>query len=170
MKSSPNIAVLLPNWVGDVVMATPSLRALREQFPRARITYVGRPLALDVLEECPWADRALPDVSRDRPRWRSFFRQISALRAGRFDQAVLLPNSFRTALQVWLAGIPRRVGYDRDARGWMLTDRCRPERRRGGGFRPISALDYYRRLVGLLGVRVDSRHMELPVRGDHRYG
>ena len=55
-----NLAVFLPNWVGDVAMATPALRALREHFPGAHISAVLKPYVAGVLEGCPWIDDWLP--------------------------------------------------------------------------------------------------------------
>lgn len=163
MPRPRNIAVLLPNWVGDVVMATPALRALRRHFRRARITYVGRDLALGTLSGCDWADRAMVDRSRQKPRVRHFLGQVPRVRAGRFDLAVLLPNSFRSALLVRLAGVRRIAGYAREGRGWLLTDKLAPPRQADGGFLPISAVRYYLDLLNVLDVPPGPEHMELPV-------
>src|SRR5207244_3348832 len=75
------------------------------------------------------------------------------IRPRRYDTALLLTNSFSTALITRLAFIPRRVGYDRDGRGLLLTDRLKPERRESGvlgglglgAFVPVSAVEYYLR-------------------------
>jgi heptosyltransferase II len=158
-----SIVVFLPNWVGDVVMATPTLRALRASFPDARITYFGRAIALGTLSGSDWAD----DVIQARPKAGSpalgQLRVIGALRRGRFDLAILLTNSFRTAFLARLAGIARIAGYDRDARRVLLTDRILPPRDDAGKLVPISAIDYYADLVAILGVEVPSREMQLPV-------
>jgi heptosyltransferase-2 len=74
------------------------------------------------------------------------------VRPRRYDCAVLLTNSFSTALTVRIAGIPRRIGYDRDARGLLLTDRLPALRRSSGGFTPVPAVSYYLRAADhLLG-------------------
>ena len=157
------IVVFLPNWVGDVVMGTPTLRALRMSFPDARIAYFGRSIALDTLSGTDWAD----DVIQAMPKMRSTalgqLQLIGALRRGRFDLAVLMTNSFRTAFLAKLAGIGRIAGYDRDARRLLLTDRILPPRDDSGQLAPISAIDYYADLAGILGVEVSSREMYLPV-------
>ena len=152
MRPGENIAVFLPNWVGDVVMATPALRALREHFNSARITYIGRQAPLAALSGAPWADDVMPDLSRQRPGAANFPAQVARLRRRRFDLAVLLPNSFRSALLARLAGVRRIAGYDRQHRGWMLTDKLPAARQADGGFLPMSAVRYYMDLLGVLGV------------------
>lgn len=143
MPNPRHILVVLPNWVGDVVLATPSLMALRRRYPAARIGYLARAYVADVLSGCSWHDELLhwPDARGAGGLW----NLVCELRRRAFDCAILLPNSFRSALAVWLARIPRRIGYARDARGWMLTDRIDPPRD-GRRFAAISMLDYYHRL------------------------
>jgi len=158
-----SIVVFLPNWVGDVVMATPTLRAMRRHFADSRITYFGRPIALETLGGCDWADDVLAAVAKARSRTVGQMQLAGALRRGRFDLAVLLTNSFRTGLLAKLAGIARITGYNRDARGVFLTDRVRPPRDAAGKFVPVSAIDYYADLVGVLGVDVTDREMSLAV-------
>jgi heptosyltransferase-2 len=77
-----------------------------------------------------------------------------------FDTAILLPNSFRTALLARMALIPRRVGYDRDGRGFLLTDRLMV-RRENGKFIPVSTLDYYLGIARYLGTQQPDHTMEL---------
>lgn len=163
MASPKRIAVLLPNWVGDVVMATPALRALRAHCRSACISYVGCGPALATLSGTEWADRMVLDTSRRKPMAAHFLAQVPRVRAGRFDLAVLLPNSFRSALLAWLAGVRRIAGYNRHGRGWMLSDKLRPPRRADGGFLPVPTIRYYLDLLEILGVPRGSARMELPV-------
>jgi len=146
------IVVFLPNWVGDVVMATPALRALRERLPGAHIAHAGRRIALETLAPDRWADETIEDPTALTSRTAGFLRLASRLRRGNYEAAVLLPNSFRTAALARMGGVRRVVGYSRDARGWMLTQKLEPPRDEGGHLRPISAIDYYLDLVRLLGL------------------
>jgi heptosyltransferase-2 len=82
------------------------------------------------------------------------------LRKTRFDWAVLLTNSFRSALLARLAGIPRRIGYDRDGRGLLLTDRLAVERV-GGRIAVTRMVDYYGRLAEHLGCKPPGDKLEL---------
>jgi heptosyltransferase-2 len=150
------LAVALPNWVGDAVMATPTLRALRARFPAERIVAVARPAVQQVLRPNPWID-AYIDVSKEQV---GFNRAAAALRRERAETGILLPNSFRSALLFWMGRVKRRIGYDRGGRGMLLTDRLRPERE-GGRFVPGPMITYYLRLAEVLGAPTDERRMEL---------
>lgn len=159
----------MPTWVGDVVMAMPTLRALRALYPQAHISALIRSPVRPMLESCPWVDRILTIRAgrkgiSDSNR-RNLLNLSRRLAAGKFDTAVLLPNSFRTALLVRLAGIPRRVGYDRDGRGSLLTDRLLP-RRGPGGYVPVPMRDYYLSIASYLGANDPDGTMALFTRPD----
>ena len=163
MSKPQNIAIVLPNWVGDVVMATPALRALRERFPDAYITHFGKAASLAVLAGGDLADDQMPDRSRQYPPASSFIAQVRRIRRRSFDLAVLLPNSFRSASLFWLGGARQRAGYSRDGRGWMLTHRLLPMRDEDGEFLPVPTIEYYNALARMLGAKADSWQMSLPV-------
>ena len=92
------IAVFAPNLIGDTVMATPTLRALRAGFPSAEIAVVIKPHVAPTLDASPWVDRIIPHAPKAKDRQHRTAAVIRRLRADRFDLAVLLPNSFRSAL------------------------------------------------------------------------
>jgi len=122
------IAVIIPRWVGDAVMATPALRSLRSQFPEARITGVLRPVIADLLAGTAWLDATIfYDRHRDDPAC-SFAAAAAALRAVRPDLAVVLPNSLSSATLAWRGGGRRRVGAAGHWRRWLLTDVVPPHR------------------------------------------
>ncbi|MFN0050700.1 MAG: lipopolysaccharide heptosyltransferase II [Planctomycetales bacterium] len=154
------IAVFCPNWVGDVVMATPALRALRRQHPRAEIVAILRPYVADVLQGLDLVDRMLwhgPASRGGTSGGASGWRFLSQIRRESFDAALLFPNSFRSAWWAWLSGAKRRVGFERNGRGWLLTDRVVPRSRH----EPHPVLDEYLRLAEQFGCRQLSRSMEL---------
>ncbi|MFW6133176.1 MAG: glycosyltransferase family 9 protein, partial [Planctomycetota bacterium] len=167
-RARTNILVLLPNWIGDTVMATPVLRGLRRARPGARITHMGVPGSLAVLVPDRWADDVLTDTSRQPPRLTNFWHLASQLRRRRYDMALLLPNSFRTAALARAGGVKRVAGYDRDGRGWMLTDKLAPPRDEQGQLEPVPAIDYYLDLARLVGADRcrPSRRMTLDVAPD----
>lgn len=158
------ILVVLPNWVGDLVLATPALRALREHFTRAHIAFLARPNSAVVIDGATWMDEVIywPLRKRQpRPQRRQGFLGFTAeLRERRFDMAVLLANSFRSALAVRLAGVRRRVGYDRDGRGLLLTDRLLPEKA-NGKYIPTPMTRYYNAIARYLGCREVPTELEL---------
>ena len=111
------LAVALPNWVGDAVMATPALAALRRGFPQAHITALMRPYVRAVLEGLDFADEIAASRALERGASAGvFLREALILRGAGFDAAVLFTNSFRTALLSRLAGVSERVGYAREGR------------------------------------------------------
>jgi len=160
------LLVVLPSWVGDVVMATPTLRIIRKLKPEAHISYLVRSYVKPIIDAAPWYDRLVTirprraGASQGSDRRRTTAALTTRLRRGHFDTAVLLPNSFRTALIVKLAGIDRRIGYDRDGRGLLLTDRLLPVRDRGR-FVPTPMIDYYLGLAQYLGAENPPRRMQL---------
>ena len=108
------------NWIGDAVMSTPALQRLRESFPSSQIVLMATPLTGELFATSPWVDQFLPYRRREEG-WRAFGRMVAQLRAERFDLAILFQNALEAALLVWLAGIPRRIGYEAEGRGWLLT-------------------------------------------------
>ena len=159
--------IFLPNWVGDVVMATPALRTLRRHFAQARITHVGRRISLETLRGSDWADATIVERSNQRPALAGFAATSLAIRAGKFDLAVLMPNSFRSAVLARMGGgIRRVVGYDRDGRGWLLSDKLAPPRGEDGKLSTVSAIPYYNAIATHLGAPDPGWNMELPVSPD----
>lgn len=122
------LLVVLPTWVGDYVMATPALRAIRNRFDAARIVHLVEPNLVGLAKGGDLADVLMPwpAARAGRPWSRVFRRLVGELREFRFDLAVLLANSFRAALVAWLAGAKRRAGYGRDGRSWLLTESVAP--------------------------------------------
>jgi len=144
-------------------MATPALRALRGHFSGGRITHIGRQTSLEVLDGADLSDRTMSDISAGKAKAWGVFRQAMLMRKKRFDLAVMLPNSFRAALLCRLSGIPARVGYNRDGRGWLLTHRLTPSRDASGRFTPVPTIDYYNALAEMLGAHANTRRMCLAV-------
>lgn len=152
------IVVRAPNWVGDVVMATPTFRALRENYPKAHIAIVLRPYVRPVLDGAPWFNEVIATEDRG---WANFWRLVRTLRAGEYDLAVILPNSFRTALEAWLGRVRYRIGYARRRRGLLLTAPIAPPRDARGRFIPRNMVDYYLTLCEHLGCQNLSQREEL---------
>jgi heptosyltransferase-2 len=108
------VCVRATNWLGDAVMSLPAIRAIRQVFPRAHIAVVARPWVADLYARETSIDRVIPYTGSRR----AF---AARLRDERFDGAILLQNAFDAALIAWMARIPERIGYNRDARGLLLT-------------------------------------------------
>ncbi len=134
------LAIEMPSWVGDAIMATPLLRAAREKCPGARIIGLMRPALAELLIGLPTLDERIAVETRGIAGLRGL---IKAYWRTRPDAVLLLPNSFRSALAARLGRVPDRVGFRRDSRGFLLTHSLLFEKQAT----PVSALDYYRRLT-----------------------
>jgi heptosyltransferase-2 len=115
------------NWLGDLVMSLPALKAVRAAYPKARLTVQVRRELAGFFDGAPYVDEVLPfRVARGLGGWRDRWAIVRELRARRFDLAVLFPNSFESAFWARCAGIPARAGFARDGRGLLLTHAVRP--------------------------------------------
>jgi heptosyltransferase-2 len=114
--TASRILVRGTNWLGDAVMTTPALLRLREKFPEAHIAL----LTAEKLEQLWLKHPAINEVI-SFSSGEGVFSVARKLRAGKFDTALVLPNSPRSAIEVFLAGIPRRIGYARPWRNFFLT-------------------------------------------------
>ncbi len=126
MRRGERILVRQVNWLGDLVMTTPATWALRQRFPEAHIAVLVRRELAGFYDGADWIDEVISFEQRSGLAGLiALARSAKRLSEGSFDVAVVFPRSFSSALSVALAGIPRRVGYSGDARGWLLTDRFR---------------------------------------------
>ncbi|HHQ49388.1 MAG TPA: lipopolysaccharide heptosyltransferase II [Acidobacteria bacterium] len=143
------VVVRTTNWLGDVMISLPALRALRERFPDGHLAVQIRANLAELLAGVSWIDEVLPlEIRSGVAGLGDRLRAARALRERRFDLAVLFPNSFDSALLPFLAGIPRRLGYARDGRGPLLTD----PQPATAGIRAVHQVRYYLNLLAPLGV------------------
>lgn len=162
MSDPKRILIVLPSWVGDVVMATPALRAIRELYPDAHISYLMRRYVKPVCAGMPWADKLITyrTGKTNKKAGKGQFVELAArLRSRKFDTAILLPNSFKSALICKMARIERIIGFERDGRGFLLTDKLLPPRDRGK-FVPSPIVKYYLGIAHYLG----SKHKDLSLK------
>lgn len=163
------IAVVLPNHLGDVVMATPALRALRKGRPDAEIIGVVRRELGTLLRGLPYVDRlALHDFYKRSPLARVWAQVRFARSLQGADVAVVLTNSWSGALLARLSGAPIRVGYDRRRRSWLLTERVPAPRggTTGRKFTPVAMERYYLDLVQAFGCADEGTALELALEGE----
>lgn len=155
------IGVFLPNWIGDVVMATPALRALRSNFGSpARFVGVMRPYVAEVLAGVQWFDEIVSYTKRPQTDECNARKAVRRLRSERLDQVLLLTNSFRTAFMAWRSGARERIGYRGQFRSLLLTKAYSLPRDGKTGL-PLATLDAYLELASKLGCPAESRQMEL---------
>jgi len=152
-----NILVWLPSPMGDAILCTPALRAIRKHFKDSRITFFGRGAVRQILSPGGFNDGWLEQRNKNP------FAIAKEFRKHKFTHSVLFKNSFSSALTTFLAGIPFRIGYDRDGRGFLLTNKIEPLRLSDSRFKPISMLDYYLTIASHLGAETENRKLELSV-------
>lgn len=155
------VGVFLPNWIGDVVMATPAIRALRKLVGRdGRLVGVMRPYVAEVLAGTDWLDSRII-YTKPKSRLQVAERDVyGALRAERLDRVVLLTNSLRTAWMAWRSGVGERIGSRGQWRTWLLTERVRARRVGADGAR-LSTIDGYLRVAEAAGCASESPRLEL---------
>jgi heptosyltransferase-2 len=153
-----NILVINVNWLGDVVFSAPLFKAIKEQYPQSRVTCLAVPRVKEILECVDGIDEII--VYDEDGKHKSFFGKlslISQLRQKKFDTALLLHRSLTRAWLVYLAGIPKRIGYDTKGRKSLLTQAI-PE--------PTEHLhrsDYYLGVGEKFGIAIKDRHCGLTV-------
>lgn len=155
-----DLLVRAQNWIGDVVLATASLRCIRESFPDSRVSVVARPWVIPILAYNPHIDEIIEYDGRGRHKGATgTLRLVRDLRARRFQGAILLQRAFEAALIAYLAGIPNRMGYTTDARGFLLTHRARSSKQEF----LVPRLEHDLNLLEGFGLRVSEKALVLPV-------
>lgn len=137
------IVVRSPNWLGDAVMAIPTVRAFKRGRPDARVSVLCPQKLAGLWQRVGDVDEVIGIESGE-----SLFTTASKLR-GQFEAAVLLPNSLRSALEVWLAGIRRRVGYAGHSRSAFLDQVIVP--RKQHSISPLHHADRYWHIASRCG-------------------
>lgn len=137
-----NILVRGVNWIGDAVMTMPALRALRQSRPDAHITLLVTPWVAPLFEKDPHIDKIM--LYEDEHRSLSGkLRLAKVLRKNNFCSAVLFQNAIDAALISFLAGIPERIGYNRDSRRMLLSKAIRFDDHAKG----LHHIEYYLNLL-----------------------
>jgi heptosyltransferase-2 len=134
----PRILVVSPNWIGDTLMAQPLFARLHEKAPDVRIDVLAPEWVAPVARRMPEVSEVFPAPLRHgslqlRLRWK-----IGRELRGRYDQALVLPNSWKSALVPFFADIPLRSGYVGESRFGLLNLLYRKEKEKGGERPPMS--------------------------------
>ncbi|MHC4758104.1 MAG: lipopolysaccharide heptosyltransferase II [Planctomycetota bacterium] len=154
-EKQEDILVWLPSPLGDAVLCTPALRAIREYFDTSKISFLGSNVVREILTPCPFNDCWIEQENVNP------FSTACVLREQKFDKAILFKNSFASALSVFLARIPGRIGYARDGRGFLLTEKLFPPVTDKGKFKPFPMVDYYLAIASWMGADTTNRKLSL---------
>jgi heptosyltransferase-2 len=118
----PRFLVVAPNWIGDALMAQPLFARLHEKIPGLRLDVLAPEWVAPVVRRMPEVDETIAVPFRHRAlqlaqRWKTG----RELRARGYQQAIVLPNTWKSALVPFFAGIPRRTGYLGESRYGLLN-------------------------------------------------
>ena len=159
------ILIRSTNWVGDAILTTPAIRAVRKNFPHAEITILAKPWVAPVFCNNPYVDNILQyDDGGRHAGWLGKVRLSKDLRRSGFDLAILLQNAFEAALLAYLAGIPNRLGYNTDGRRFLLTNSIRLD----PGLKQVHEIDYYLGILEGAGLKPDGRDLTLVISEQER--
>lgn len=150
MKSAKTILIRCPNWVGDIVMATPAFDCLRNGFPESKLVACIRKYAFGIIEDGPWFDEVIACNDKTFFEW---LKTVNRIRKVQPDMAILFPNSVRSWLEAKLGQAGRIYGYRRNLRKLFLTGGPEPVRT-PEGIRAVPMLDYYLELCRYLGLKI----------------
>lgn len=153
------------NWVGDTILTYPTIESLKRQFPEAKISILVLAHLADLWRTFPHIDEIIPFEKRSGMKAvMEDLRIRGILKRMRFDLGLILPRSFRSAFQTYLARIPIRIGYEDAGRSMLLTHRIvrREELLRG------HRIYYYHELLKPLGRMGDVSPPRLPLREEDR--
>ncbi|MEZ4528378.1 MAG: lipopolysaccharide heptosyltransferase II [Desulfobacterales bacterium] len=154
------ILIRAANWVGDAVMSTPMIRAVRGNFPHAHISILAKPWVAPVFEHSPHIDQILVYEAAGRHKGISgILRLAKELRTYDFDMALLVQNAFEAALISFLAGIPIRAGYNTDGRTFLLTHAVPMSKE----IKKRHQIDYYLGIPEGLGLHTFGREMRVEI-------
>ncbi len=151
-KHINTLIIFCPNWVGDVVMATPAFKLLRNSYPDAKIIGVIRKYASRIIEDSPWFDQII-DCSDKTVK--GYYNLVKSIREQKPDMAVLFPNTFRAAGIAKLSGVKKIFGYKRNGRSFLLTGGPLPVIK-NRKYMPVSMVEYYIKICTWLKLNPDT--------------
>ncbi|MBF0467372.1 MAG: lipopolysaccharide heptosyltransferase II [Desulfamplus sp.] len=143
-NSKVKILIRAANWIGDAIMTTPVIRAIRKNYPDAHIVLLAKPWVIPVFDHNPHIDEIMVYENSSRhTKGLGTLRLARDIRLQRFDIAILMQNAFEAALICFLAGIPVRIGYNTDGRSLLLNPSVKMDKKLKKGH----LIDYYRGIL-----------------------
>lgn len=154
------ILIIRTDRIGDVLLSTPVIKALRDSYPHAYIAMIVSPYAKDIVEGNPYLDAVIVyDKDGKYKSWQRSIKFALNLKKKHFDLAVILHPTNRMHLATFFAGIPKRLGYDRKF-GFLLTDRIKHTKQSG----EKHELEYTLDLVRYLGIEPKDKNPFMPIK------
>jgi len=152
------ILIRTTNWLGDAVLTIPAMGQVRKAFPTSEITVVANPAVAEMLSNHPDCDRIIVwDKKRTHQGATGLLKFSSDLRQTRYNLSILFQNAIEAAIMVWLARIPKRLGYRTDARGLLLNYGIPI----GAAERRLHHVDYYLNMLRQAGINLSPNRPRL---------
>ncbi len=161
IPEAPSILAIETGLLGELLVITPALRAVKAAWPDARVTVMATPGSAPILVGNPNVDRLLPLSKRERSGFVGLVRLASWIRAKRFDAVLVFHTSFRSALVAFMGAVPVRAGLSCEGRGFLLTHK-RPRDR------SAYEVDEHLGIVELLGAEAQGRELDIFLTDDER--
>ncbi len=159
------ILIIRLDRIGDVVLSTPVIKAVRDAYPESYIAFMVRPYARDIVRGNPYLNEVIIyDKEADEKGFIGNLKFILKLRAKKFDMAMVLHPTTRTHMIAFLAGIPERIGYDKKM-GFLLTKRI-PHTKQFGLKHEI---DYTLDISRYIGIDAKDSTLYMPVSENSEY-
>ncbi len=161
VPDAPSVLVMETGLLGELLVITPALRAVKRAWPDSRVTAIVAPGSAPVLVGNTNVDVLLPLSKKERSGFAGLLHLASWIRSRHFDVALVFHTSFRSALAAFLGGVPVRAGLSSEGRGFLLTHKCPRDR-------SAYEVDEHLRVVALLGVQPQGRELELHLTDEER--
>lgn len=160
VKPRRRILVMRYRFIGDTLLTVPFLRNLRAAYPEAQIDMLVAPNSGELLRDCPYINNLIVFDTTRKHRYenaagkrRTFWSYVGELRRQKYDTAFVLKRSFSSAALAFLAGIPERIGFNTEGRGFLLTRRVPYQA-------GVHEVDSFLSVLEAAGVPVRDRHLE----------
>ncbi len=156
------ILIVRTDRIGDVLLSTPVIKTLRENYPHAYIAMMVSPYAKDIVEGNPYLDQVIIyDKEAKHKSWLRSIKFSQRLKKKKFDLAVILHPINRVHLITFFAGIPRRIGYNKKF-GFLLTDKIKHTKQLG----QKHELEYNLDLIRHLGIEAEDKNLFMPIKAE----
>lgn len=153
------ILIVRTDRMGDVILSTPVIKALRDNYPNAYIAMMVSPYAKEIVEGNPYLDQVIIyDKDGKHKSWPRSIKFSRRLKKKQFDLAVILHPTNRVHLITFFAGIRKRIGYDRKLR-FLLTDKIKHTKQLG----QKHELEYNLDLIRYLGIEPLDKNLFVPI-------
>ena len=162
-KVFKNILIIRTDRIGDVVLTTPAIKAVRNYFPEAKITVLMSPVTLDLLQGVDFIDEFMLDDRQGVNKGnKGFLKLVQQVRSKKFDLVINYHTKKRSNLCSYLAGVPYRLGYKNDKYGFLLNHPVEDNRHLG----EVHEAQYCLDLLREIGIESDNLDLEIMVRQD----